>query len=38
MALTPGPVWTAVSFISLSVVNSGMPAFPWGQRAGTGSR
>lgn len=28
MALTPGPVWTAISFISLSVVNSGMPAFP----------
>lgn len=32
MALPPGPVWIAVSSMALSVVNSGMPSFPRGQR------
>lgn len=37
MALPPGPVWIAVSSVSLSVVGSGMPSFLRGQRACTGS-
>lgn len=38
MALPRGPVWIAVSSASLSVVNSGVPSFPRGQRVHARSR